>query len=109
MSEAAAKVEDGFDINRIDDVIHGRVRLGIMAILSGVESADFNTLKTRLSATDGNLSVHLRKLEDAGFVAVTKRFEGRKPLTEASMTPSGRKAFIAYLDAMQGLVNAPPA
>ncbi len=108
MSEAAAKVEDGFDINRIDDVIHGRVRLGIMAILSGVESADFNTLKTRLSATDGNLSVHLRKLEDAGFVAVTKRFEGRKPLAEASMTPSGRKAFIAYLDAMQGLVNGSP-
>ena len=109
MSEAAAKVEDGFDINRIDDVIHGRVRLGIMAILSGVESADFNTLKTRLSATDGNLSVHLRKLEDAGFVAVTKRFEGRKPLTEANMTPAGRKAFIAYLDAMQGLVNGAPA
>ena len=109
MSEPAAKVEEAFDINRIDDVIHGRVRLGIMAILSGVESADFNTLKTRLSATDGNLSVHLRKLEDAGFVAVTNRFEGRKPLTEAAMTPSGRKAFIAYLDAMQGLVNAPPA
>ncbi|WP_296164832.1 transcriptional regulator [uncultured Brevundimonas sp.] len=108
MSEAAARVEDGFDINRIDDVIHGRVRLGIMAILSGVESADFNTLKTRLSATDGNLSVHLRKLEDAGFVTVSKRFEGRKPLTEASMTPSGRKAFIAYLDAMQGLVNGAP-
>lgn len=108
MSAAAAKVEDGFDINRIDDVIHGRVRLGIMAILSGVESADFNTLKTRLQATDGNLSVHLRKLEDAGFVAVNKRFEGRKPLTEAAMTPSGRRAFIAYLDAMQGLVNAPP-
>ena len=109
MSEAAAKVEEAFDINRIDEVIHGRVRLGIMAILSGVESADFNTLKTRLQATDGNLSVHQRKLEDAGFVAVTKRFEGRKPLTEAAMTPSGRKAFIAYLDAMQGLVNAPPA
>lgn len=109
MSDAAARADEAFDINRIDDVIHGRVRLGIMAILSGVESADFNTLKTRLQATDGNLSVHLRKLEDAGFVAVTKRFEGRKPLTEAAMTPSGRRAFIAYLDAMQGLVNAPPA
>jgi DNA-binding HxlR family transcriptional regulator len=96
---------DGFDINRIDEVIHGRVRLGIMAVLSGVESADFNTLKARLQATDGNLSVHLRKLEEAGFVAVTKRFEGRKPLTEAAMTPVGRKAFVAYLDAMQGLVG----
>lgn len=96
---------DAFDINRIDEVIHGRVRLGIMAVLAGVESADFNTLKTRLQTTDGNLSVHLRKLEDAGFVAVTKRFEGRKPLTEATMTPTGRKAFVAYLDTMQGLVG----
>ncbi len=96
---------DDFDIGRIDDVIHGRMRLGIMATLSGVESADFATLKTRLQATDGNLSVHLRKLEEAGFVAVTKRFVGRKPLTEASMTETGRKAFIAYLDAMAGLVQ----
>ena len=96
---------DAFDINRIDEVIHGRVRLGIMAVLSGVESADFNTLKARLQATDGNLSVHLRKLEEAGFVEVTKRFEGRKPLTEAAMTPVGRQAFVAYLDAMQGLVG----
>jgi DNA-binding HxlR family transcriptional regulator len=98
-------VTEEFDINRLDDVIHGRVRLGIMAVLSGIESADFNTLKARLQTTDGNLSVHLRKLEDAGFVAVTKRFEGRKPLTEASMTPAGRKAFVDYLDAMQGLVG----
>ncbi|ADK99965.1 hypothetical protein MMB232_00590 [Brevundimonas subvibrioides] len=96
---------DDFDIGRIDDVIHGRVRLGIMAVLSGAESADFNTLKARLQTTDGNLSVHLRKLEEAGFVAVTKRFVGRKPLTEASMTAAGRKAFVAYLDAMAGLVG----
>lgn len=96
---------DDFDIGRIDDVIHGRVRLGIMAALSAVESADFGTLKARLQTTDGNLSVHLRKLEEAGFVAVTKRFVGRKPLTEASMTEVGRKAFLAYLDAMAGLVG----
>jgi DNA-binding HxlR family transcriptional regulator len=97
--------DDDFDISRIDEVIHGRVRLGIMAVLSGVDTADFNTLKARLQTTDGNLSVHLRKLEDAGFVAVNKRFEGRKPLTEASMTPAGRRAFVAYLDAIQGLVG----
>ncbi|WP_372706353.1 winged helix-turn-helix domain-containing protein [Brevundimonas sp.] len=96
---------DDFDIKRLDEVIHGRVRLGIMAVLSSADSADFNTLKARLQTTDGNLSVHLRKLEDAGFVAVTKRFEGRKPLTEASMTAEGRRAFVAYLDAMQGLVG----
>jgi DNA-binding HxlR family transcriptional regulator len=96
---------DDFDIQRIDDVIHGRVRLGIMAALSGVETSDFNTLKARLQTTDGNLSVHLRKLEEAGYVAVTKRFQGRRPLTEASMTEAGRKAFVAYLDAMAGLVG----
>ncbi len=99
---------DDFDIGRIDDVIHGRVRLGIMAVLSGVETADFNTLKARLQTTDGNLSVHLRKLEEAGFVAVTKRFVGRKPLTEAGMTEAGRAAFVAYLDAMAGLVAPRP-
>ena len=94
-----------FDIGRIDDVIHGRVRLGVMAVLAAVDSADFNTLKSRLQVTDGNLSVHLRKLEEAGFVAIDKRFVGRKPLTEARMTDEGRKAFIAYLDAMAGLVQ----
>ena len=96
---------DDFDISRIDEVIHGRIRLGIMAYLSGAEAADFNTLKARLQTTDGNLSVHLRKLEEAGFVAVTKSFVGRKPLTEARLTEEGRTAFVAYLDAMAGLVG----
>ena len=97
---------DDFDISRLDEIIHGRVRLGIMAVLSGVDSADFNTLKGRLQTTDGNLSVHLRKLEEAGFVAVTKSFVGRKPLTEARLTEEGRTAFVAYLDAMAGLLPA---
>lgn len=97
---------DDFDISLIDEVIHGRIRLGIMAYLSGAEAADFNTLKARLQTTDGNLSVHLRKLEEAGFVAVTKSFVGRKPLTEARLTEEGRTAFVAYLDAMAGLLPA---
>jgi DNA-binding HxlR family transcriptional regulator len=96
---------EDFDIGRIDDVIHGRVRLGIMAVLAGVDSADFNTLKAKLQTTDGNLSVHLRKLEEAGFVAVDKSFQGRKPLTQARMTEAGRAAFLSYLDAMAGLVR----
>ena len=96
---------EDFDIGRIDDVIHGRVRLGIMAVLAGVDSADFNTLKARLQTTDGNLSVHLRKLEEAGFVAVEKSFQGRKPLTQAKMTEAGRAAFPSYLDAIAGLVR----
>ena len=97
---------DDFDISRIDEVIHGRIRLGVMAYLSGADTADFNTLKTRLQTTGGNLSVHLRKLEEAGFVAVTKSFIGRKPLTQASLTEEGRAAFVAYLDAMAGLLPA---
>lgn len=96
---------DDFDINRIDEVIHGRIRLGVMAYLSGADAADFNELKQKLQTTDGNLSVHLRKLEDAGFVAIDKSFQGRKPLTRARMTEAGRSAFIAYLNAMQGLVT----
>lgn len=98
---------DGFDIDTLDEVIHGRVRLGIMAYLSGIEVADFALLKTRLQLTDGNLSVHLRKLEEAGYVEVIKTYAGRKPLTQARMTEAGRTAFVAYLDAMKRLVTDP--
>ncbi len=94
-----------FDIDHLDDVIHGRLRLGIMAYLSTAGSADFNTLKTRLSATDGNLSVHLKKLEEAGYVRIDKRFLGKKPLTEVGLSDQGRAAFIRYLDAMRALVD----
>jgi len=96
---------DGFDIDTIDEVIHGRIRLGIMAYLSTAGTADFAALKARLQATDGNLSVHLRKLEEAGYVRIDKRFAGRKPLTEAVLTPEGRAAFLRYLDAMSRLVE----
>jgi len=95
---------DGFDIEAIDEVIHGRIRLGVMAYLSSAGTADFNELKARLQATDGNLSVHLRKLEDAGYVEVEKSFVGRKPLTRVSLSEAGRAAFVKYLDAMQKLV-----
>lgn len=96
---------DGFDIDKIDDVIHGRIRLGIMAYLSGVGTAEFNELKAKLQATDGNLSAHLRKLEDAAYVAVDKSFVNRKPLTRVSLTDAGRKAFTQYLDAIGALVQ----
>ena len=95
---------DDFDIDDIDEVIHGRVRLGIMAFLSGAEAADFNELKAKLQVTDGNLSVHLRKLEEAGYVQIDKSFAGRKPLTRAVLTEAGRTAFVKYLDAMSRLV-----
>lgn len=95
---------DDFDISEIDEVIHGRLRLGIMAYLSGSGTADFNELKARLAASDGNLSVHLRKLEEAGYVAIAKSFIGRKPLTRVALTDKGRSAFVAYLDAIEKLL-----
>jgi DNA-binding HxlR family transcriptional regulator len=94
----------GFDIQNIDEVIHGRLRLGIMAFLSTAETADFNELKARLAASDGNLSVQLRKLEEAGYVAIAKSFVARKPLTRVMLTDKGRDAFVAYLDAIEKLI-----
>jgi DNA-binding MarR family transcriptional regulator len=98
-------VADDFDIAGIDEVIHGRLRLGVMAFLAGAGHAEFNTLKSRLQATDGNLSVHLRKLEEAGYVTIEKSFMNKKPLTTVRLTETGRSAFIRYLDAMAKLVN----
>ena len=96
---------DGFDLDGIDEVIHGRLRLGVMAFLSGAGAADFNELKGRLQATDGNLSVHLRKLEEAGYVAIRKSFVGRKPLTRVELTEPGSQAYRRYLDALGKLVG----
>jgi DNA-binding MarR family transcriptional regulator len=98
-------VAGAFDIGRIDEIIHGRLRLGIMAYLASAEVADFNELKAALEATQGNLSVHLRKLEDAGYIAIDKSFVARKPLTRARLTPAGRAAFAAYLEAISKLVD----
>ncbi len=93
------------DLGKIDEVIHGRMRLGIMVYLADVETADFTELKTVLEATQGNLSVHLKKLEEAGHVAIDKSFQNNKPLTRVTLTPSGRKAFVAYLEALGGLIG----
>lgn len=95
-----------FDADNIDEIIHGKVRLGLMAYLSGVDHASFAELKARTGATDGNLSTHIRKLEEAGYVAVDKSFKGRRALTTARLTPQGRKAWIAYLDVMRGLLDS---
>ena len=94
-----------FDIHAIDDVIHGRLRLGIMAYIIGANRADFVTLKQHLQTTDGNLSVHLRKLEEAGYVEIEKSFQDRKPRTEVKLTTKGRKAFVRYLDSLSGLIS----
>lgn len=94
-----------FDVTKLDEAIHGRLRLGIMAYLADAEAADFNELKAVLEATQGNLSIHLRKLEEAGYVEIVKSFQGRKPLTRAHLTPAGRKAFATYLQVLSGLVG----
>lgn len=100
---------DGFDIGRVDDVVHGRVRLGAMAYLSGAGgTADFGEIRRKLGATDGNLSVHLTKLEDAGYVRIEKTYAGKKPLTRVHLTDSGWEAFRRYLDAI-GALLAPAA
>ena len=93
------------DIGKIDEIIHGRLRLGVMAYLANAEVADFNELKAALDVTQGNLSVQLRKLEDAGYVAIEKGFLGRKPRTQARITPVGRKAFAVYLEALGKLIG----
>lgn len=89
----------------LDRVIHERVRLAIVSALAGAESLSFNALKELLQITDGNLSVHARKLEDAGFVACEKSFVERVPRTEYRLTPAGRKALDAYLSHMEALIQ----
>lgn len=95
-----------FDHNKLDDVIHGRIRLGVVAYLSAVDSALFGELRDQVGATDGNLSAHLRKLEDAGYVRAEKSFVNRKPQTRLSLTPDGRKAWRIWLDRIDALRSA---
>lgn len=103
MTESSA---NPFDHGEIDDAIHGRLRLGIMAYLSAASPAIFGELRDKVNATDGNLSTHLRKLEDAGYVEIEKRFEGRRPQTRIHLTDSGRKAWLDYLARLRSLLDA---
>ncbi len=85
------------DYQQLDEVIHSRIRLAIMAALLSVEDAEFTFLRDSIKTTDGNLSIQLRKLEEAGYVQTMKRFVGRKPVTRSKLTPKGRKAFELYV------------
>jgi DNA-binding MarR family transcriptional regulator len=91
---------------KLDRLIHERLRLGILSALSVNQSLTFNELKKLLDTTDGNLSVHSRKLEEAGYLTCTKSFAGRKPRSEYRLTPAGRKALERYLDHMEALIQA---
>jgi DNA-binding HxlR family transcriptional regulator len=90
----------------LDRLIHERVRLGIASALAVNESLSFSDLKALLKTSDGNLSVHARKLEEAQYVVCTKSFAGRTPKSEYRLTPSGRKALERYLDHMEALIRA---
>jgi DNA-binding HxlR family transcriptional regulator len=90
----------------LDRIIHERMRLGIVSGLAVNESLTFNELKKLLQTTDGNLSVHARRLEEAHYVECTKSFEGRMPKTEYRLTNAGRKAFERYLEHMEALIQA---
>lgn len=91
---------------KLDRLIHERLRLGIVSALAANESLTFNELKKLLKTTDGNLSVHARKLEDAHYITCNKSFEGRLPKTEYKLTAGGRRALERYLDHMEALIQA---
>jgi len=90
----------------LDRLIHERLRLGIVSALAVNESLSFNDLKRLMKTTDGNLSVHARKLEEAHYVTCNKSFEGRVPRTSYALTPLGRRALERYLDHMEALIRA---
>jgi len=92
--------------NDLDRVIHERMRLGIISALAANEKLSFGELKKLLNTTDGNISVHARRLEEAGYVTMQKSFKGRVPLTEYAITKEGRKALERYLDHMEALIKA---
>ena len=91
--------------HQFDDIVHGRVRLSVLAFLSASRSAEFTLLKKTLQITDGNLAVHLRKLETAGYVGIKKDFVDRKPRSTIKITAKGRKALAEYLEHMRSLME----
>lgn len=100
------KPRPAFDSLGFDRLIHEQIRLGILSALAVNETLSFNDLKRLLNTTDGNLSVHARKLEEAGYIACAKYFAGRLPKTEYRLTTAGRRALENYLDQMEALIQA---
>jgi len=94
-----------YNYHDIDDVIHSRIRTAIMAVLISVDEAEFTFIRDKINATDGNLSVHLRKLEENKYVSVVKEFVDRKPVTRYKLTATGRKAFEDYIKKLESLIK----
>ena len=94
-----------FDYQQLDEIIHSRIRLAVMAVLITIDEAEFIFLRDKVNATDGNLSTHLKKLEEAGYIAVNKSFENRKPISRYLLTQKGRKAFELYVERLEKLIR----
>jgi DNA-binding HxlR family transcriptional regulator len=103
---APKPVNTSAQASHLDRLIHERLRLGIVSALAANRTLTFNELKKLLDTTDGNLSVHARKLEEANYISCSKSFEGRVPKTEYSLTAAGRKALEKYLDHMEAIIGA---
>jgi len=94
-----------FDYQQLDEIIHSRIRLAIIAVLITVDEAEFIFLRDKVNATDGNLSTHLKKLDEAGYIAVNKSFENKKPVSRYLLTQKGRKAFEIYVERLEKLIK----
>lgn len=93
------------ELPELDPIIHGKLRLALLSLLSSVDEAEFSWLRQKTGSTDGNLGAHLLKLEEAGYVAVKKRFIARKPVTHYRMTERGRTALVGYVQALRQLLG----
>lgn len=96
---------DNFDYQSIDDVLHSRIRTAIMAVLFTVEEAEFTFIREKINATDGNLSAHLKKLEDNRYITVDKKFIARKPVSIYKITGEGRNAFEKYIKTLESIIK----
>ncbi|MFT3913589.1 MAG: transcriptional regulator [Anaeromyxobacteraceae bacterium] len=94
------------ELPELDPIVHAPVRLAVLSLLATLDEAEFTHLRERVGATDGNLSVHLTKLEEAGYVAVKKGFAGKKPRSTYRLTERGRAAFLAYVKHLKSLLAA---
>ena len=94
-----------FNYQQLDEIIHSRIRLAVLSVLIAVDEADFVFLREKTGATDGNLSIHLKKLEDAAYVSVKKEFVDKKPQTTYTLTRKGRKAFEEYINKLEGMIK----
>ncbi len=94
-----------YNYKNLDDIIHSRIRLAIISVLLGIEHAEFNYIKKSVDTTDGNLSVHLKKLEEAGYVDVKKEFVERKPVSSYRLTSQGHNAFEEYVKMLESFIK----